>query len=527
MIRRGHRLLAFLLVAIVLPACATTTPDSRQAATSGPVSWEVVDMTHALRNDGLGIRWYYVLVLKEKRGVGIQFERIEAALFGPTVGAGEVSRQSPYRERLAPNGELRVNLVSTFAYINPATAGQARDIREYAYGLTAQRTFSGKDDNGQPVRFVVKVPLDRGTGRRLIAPKVAPGPSPLPSARVTDAAALAGEWVGHYRVDGYDVPLKLVVAGDGSFQATESDPVRNRYKGTLAVRDERVTWSMGNGSGPLGLYDEGGRRALAGRVAARNQSGQPFDYDVRVVESRSATASPVAEPARVATPAPTPPAPAAPPRVAAPGPAATPAPAPAVPAPSASGPAIAFRHPADQGRVSDSATVVVADISSDRGLAMVGVSVNGMRVYEHIEAGTKAVPLNVPITLREGSNVVVVSATDAGGGVRQEVRTVTYQLPAGIRVSYRVHGSAMNLNLKYRSPDGRTEEKKVLLPLDAAWELLFSAREGDSLEVTAQNAGEAGWVTCEIVVEGTAIAARTEEGRAPTVTCKGIVTPPR
>jgi hypothetical protein len=137
------------------------------------------------------------------------------------------------------------------------------------------------------------------------------------------------------------------------------------------------------------------------------------------------------------------------------------------------------------------------------------------------------VPLSVPINLREGTNVIVVSATEAGGGVRQEVRTVTYQLAAGLRVSYRVHGSAMNLNLKYRSPDGRTEQKKVLLPIDAAWELLFSAREGDTLEVTAQNAGEAGWVTCEIVVEGTAIAARTEEGREPTVTCKGIVTPPR
>ena len=83
------------------------------------------------------------------------------------------------------------------------------------------------------------------------------------------------------------------------------------------------------------------------------------------------------------------------------------------------------------------------------------------------------------------------------------------------------------MNLKYRSPNGRIEEKKVMLPLDAVWELLFSAREGDSLEVTAQNVGEAGWVTCEIVVEGTSIAARTEEGRAPAVTCKGIVTPQR
>jgi hypothetical protein len=511
---------ATILLAAWLSACATT-PGDRSQATSGPVSWEVVDMTQVLRSDGLGIRWNYTLVLKEKKGTGIQFEKIETALVGPTVGAGEVSRQNAYRERLAANGELRLNLVSTFSFLNPSTVGSGRDIREFAYGLTAQRRFFGQDESGQAVRFDVKIPLDRGTGRRLTAPRIAPGPSPLPRVPVTNVATLAGEWQGHYRsTDGYDLPLRLTVRDDGTFEAVEGDPVRNRYRGTLSARDGQVGWSMRNGSGPLGLHDDGGKRVLAGRVPATSQGTQSFNYDLRLVESRPATVSPSPEAPRVATPAPT----LAPPPVR--GGAST-AVAPATPALPGTAPTIVFRHPPDQGRVTDSATVVVADISSDRGLGTIGVSVNGARVYEQAESGAKAVPLNVPISLREGANVIVVSATEPGGGVRQEVRTVTYQLPAGIRVSYRVHGSAMNLNLKYRSPDGRTEQKKVLLPIDAAWELLFSARAGDTLEVTAQNAGEAGWVTCEIVVEGTAIAARTEEGREPTVTCKGIVTPPR
>jgi hypothetical protein len=36
-------------------------------------------------------------------------------------------------------------------------------------------------------------------------------------------------------------------------------------------------------------------------------------------------------------------------------------------------------------------------------------------------------------------------------------------------------------------------------------ELIFNARDGNALEVTAQNAGESGSVTCEIIVDGTAI----------------------
>ncbi len=482
--RRGRvRLAIALLGGGLLAAGAVATPVRAQTG-SGPVSWEVVDITQTVRSDGRGIRWDFLLVLRETKGRAIQFESRESLMLGATKSA---PRAVPYRERLAPNAELKLPLASTI---------QSSSGLPAAKSVTVRWVFTGKDDAGQPVSFEVRLPLDRGTGRRLPAPPVAPGPSALPRIPVTTTTLVVGEWQGHYRTsDGYDLPLRLVL-GEGSFEAWEADPVRRRFRGRLGVQDGQLTWSTSNSTGTLTLHDDGGKRVLAGRLVLTAPDRPSQNYDIRVVESRLAIASPAA-------------------------------PASAAPAAPVPGPTIAFRYPPDQARMTEQTSSVVADVSSDRGLSGIGVSVNGARVYEQRVSGAKAVPLNIPITLREGANVIVVIAAEAGGGVRQEVRTVTYQLPAGIRVSYRVLGSAMNLNLKYRSPDGRTEEKKVLLPIDAAWELLFSAREGDTLEVTAQNAGEAGWVTCEIVVEGTAIAARTQEGREPTVTCRGTVSPPR
>jgi hypothetical protein len=468
----------------LLVAGAGATPGWAET-NAGPVAWEIVDVTQAVRSDGHGIRWEYFLVLRETKGRAIQFETREYEVLG---GPKASSRAAPYRERLLPKSELKMPLVTVLQ--SPTGLPAAR-------GVTALWRFVGKDDAGQPVSFDVRVPLDRSTGRRLFPPPVAPGPSSLPRVPVTTVDIVVGEWQGHFRsVDGYDLPLRLTIK-EGGFEAGEGDPIHRRFRGRVGLKDGLVVWSTSNSEGTLTLHQDGGRRILDGRLVTAAEGRPSLNYDVRVVE---ATRGPEAVRGAATTPA---------------------------PASAAPGLAIAIRYPRDQGRLTEQSASVVADVSSERGLATIGVTVNGVRVFEQGVAGAKAMPLNVPITLREGSNIIVVSATEPGGGVRQEVRTVTYQLPAGIRVSYRVHGSAMNMNLKYRSPNGRIEEKKVMLPLDAVWELLFSAREGDSLEVTAQNVGEAGWVTCEIVVEGTSIAARTEEGRAPAVTCKGIVTPQR
>jgi hypothetical protein len=293
-------------------------------------------------------------------------------------------------------------------------------------------------------------------------------------------------------VDGFDLPLRLVIKEDGAFEGIEGDPARARYRGKLTLSDGRLAWSTRTGAGMLALHDDGGKRVLAGRVIiSPTDRAQRYNYDVRVDAL---------------------------------GPALPPPPAARPPAAAGAGLAIAVRFPLEQARLSDAFTVVVADVTAGQVLASAAVTVNGVRVHEQNEPGTRALALNVPITLREGTNVIVVSATDAQGGVRQEVRTVVHEPAAGVRVSYRVRGSATWVNLLYRAPDGRTEQKRVMLPPDAAWELLFNARQGDSLEVTAQSA-EPGSVTCEIIVDGRPIAERSGSQTAP-VTCRGVVTAP-
>jgi uncharacterized caspase-like protein len=89
-----------------------------------------------------------------------------------------------------------------------------------------------------------------------------------------------------------------------------------------------------------------------------------------------------------------------------------------------------FRYPTDQARVSEASSLVAASIASSRGVARASVLVNGVEVHQQSErAPARSVALAVPVTLREGTNVVVVRATEPDGTVRQEVRTILYDKP--------------------------------------------------------------------------------------------------
>ncbi|MBI4609582.1 MAG: caspase family protein [Candidatus Rokubacteria bacterium] len=91
---------------------------------------------------------------------------------------------------------------------------------------------------------------------------------------------------------------------------------------------------------------------------------------------------------------------------------------------------VAFRYPADRARVTEEASVVAAVITSSKGVAKVSVTLNGVEVHQQSErAPQKSVLVTVPVTLREGANAVAVSAVEADGTVRQEVRTVIYDRP--------------------------------------------------------------------------------------------------
>jgi hypothetical protein len=129
--------------------------------------------------------------------------------------------------------------------------------------------------------------------------------------------------------------------------------------------------------------------------------------------------APPASPPIAAGPGPTPPPPAAPP-----------GPPPAAQSPTASpkdqGPlTLAVRYPPDGARVADSVSVVVANVTSSRGVAEVQVTLNGAEVHREAERGLqRSLVVSVPVTLRDGANVIAITAKEPDGTVRQAHRTV-------------------------------------------------------------------------------------------------------
>ena len=92
---------------------------------------------------------------------------------------------------------------------------------------------------------------------------------------------------------------------------------------------------------------------------------------------------------------------------------------------------IQLRHPEERARLTDASSVVAAVATSSRGVSEVSVILNGTQVFQERERSPrKSVPIAAPITLRDGTNTIVVRAAQADGTVQQEVRTVTYERPA-------------------------------------------------------------------------------------------------
>jgi len=87
---------------------------------------------------------------------------------------------------------------------------------------------------------------------------------------------------------------------------------------------------------------------------------------------------------------------------------------------------IAIRYPAEGDRVTEANTVVAAVVTSSRGVGSVTVTLNGTEVLRQAESTRQvSVVVQAPVTLREGTNTIVLTARETDGTVRQEVRTVT------------------------------------------------------------------------------------------------------
>jgi hypothetical protein len=84
----------------------------------------------------------------------------------------------------------------------------------------------------------------------------------------------------------------------------------------------------------------------------------------------------------------------------------------------------------------DAAPVVSGKASAGRGVRSVAVMVNGEIVFQESAKGEprRTVVLNTPLPLRDGKNIILVTATDPSGTTSQEARTVFYTAPLAIRL---------------------------------------------------------------------------------------------
>jgi hypothetical protein len=93
---------------------------------------------------------------------------------------------------------------------------------------------------------------------------------------------------------------------------------------------------------------------------------------------------------------------------------------------------VAVRYPEDRARFTDEASVLAAVVSSSKGVTRLSVTVNGEEVHQQTERRPpRSLALAVPLSLKPGSNVIVLTAAEPDGTVRQERRTVVYDPPQG------------------------------------------------------------------------------------------------
>jgi hypothetical protein len=94
---------------------------------------------------------------------------------------------------------------------------------------------------------------------------------------------------------------------------------------------------------------------------------------------------------------------------------------------------VQFKHPENGARLTDQASLVAAEITSGKGVASVNVLLNGSEVFKQADRPVKkSVAVAAPVKLREGTNTIVIRATEPDGTVRQEIRTVLFERSAPV-----------------------------------------------------------------------------------------------
>ena len=147
-----------LLAPMLLAGCAASPePFLQLSGTSGPVSWEIVDVTQSIAA-GEEIRWDYTLILRSNGGA-IAFETLESG----SEGGGEGLHVSPFRERLEADGRLVLNSSYTLQR-NKMSSQLFGNSLTHLDGVRVFHRFTGKDQDARPVRVDVRFTLTSGLG---------------------------------------------------------------------------------------------------------------------------------------------------------------------------------------------------------------------------------------------------------------------------------------------------------------------------------------------------------------------------
>lgn len=94
--------------------------------------------------------------------------------------------------------------------------------------------------------------------------------------------------------------------------------------------------------------------------------------------------------------------------------------------------------------------------------------------------------------------------------------TATAEEIAHPKVTYKVTGTARRASLMYYNSSGGSEQRTVRLP----WQMTFGPEESEQfLYISAQNEGDSGTITCEILVNGHRVKRSTSSGAYVIATC--------
>jgi len=82
-------------------------------------------------------------------------------------------------------------------------------------------------------------------------------------------------------------------------------------------------------------------------------------------------------------------------------------------------------------KVTSQEIVLTGKVTSGKGVATLTITLNGdeVRKWDAPSVPSKETPLDLPVKLREGKNVLLVTAVDPEGASRQEARTLFYEKP--------------------------------------------------------------------------------------------------